>query len=254
MSGAAAPLRIEHAEHVLIITLTRPDKRNAVNRQLADALDDALTRLEVDDDLWLGLLAAEGPVFCAGSDLTANGDYDTERGGEYGIIRRRRDKPLIAVVEGPALGGGFEIVLACDLVVASEGARFGLPEVSRGLVPACGGLFRGPRALPPMVARELVVTGDPIDARRAYELGLVNAVVAPGQSLDEARRLAERICRNSPSAVRASLRAIDDVLAADDDTGWAATERAKHAVGKSRDRAEGIAAFLEKRVPRWSGR
>lgn len=128
--------------HVLIVSLQRPAKRNAIDRAMADALGAALDELEDDDDLWAGVLTGTTDVFSAGSDLTAGGDYVTERGGEYGIIRRARRTPLIAAVEGPALGGGLEIVLACDLVVASTNARFGLPEVSIGVVPTCAGLFR----------------------------------------------------------------------------------------------------------------
>ena len=144
----------------------RTEKRNAINRAIADALDDALNELDDDPDLWAGVLTGSADVFSAGSDLTAGGDYHTRRGGEYGIIRRRRRKPLIAAVEGPALGGGLEIVLACDLVVAGRTARFGLPEVSIGVVPTCAGLFRGTRALPLNVARQLILTGRPMEAPR----------------------------------------------------------------------------------------
>ena len=150
--------------HVLVISMQRQAKRNAIDRAMADALDAALNELDDDEDLWAGVLTGTTDVFSAGSDLTAGGDYVTDRGGEYGIIRRLRRKPLIAAVEGPALGGGLEIVLACDLVVASRTARFGLPEVSIGVVPTCAGLFRAPRALPLNVARQLILTGRPIEA------------------------------------------------------------------------------------------
>ncbi len=240
--------------HVLVVTMQREAKRNAVNRGLADAIDDALNELDDDDSMWAGVLTGGSSVFCAGSDLTANGDYVTERGGEYGIIRRLRRKPLIAAVEGPALGGGLEIVLACDLVVASTSARFGLPEVCIGLVPTCAGLFRAPRSLPLNLARELILTGEPISAERAYAAGFVNVLTARGEALDAALVLAQRICRNAPMAVQACLAAIDTQLAADADLGWAATQRAKAVITGSEDAAEGVRSFLEKRQPVWKAR
>ena len=240
--------------HVLVVTMQREAKRNAVNRGLADAIDDALNELDDDDSMWAGVLTGGSSVFSAGSDLTANGDYVTERGGEYGIIRRLRRKPLIAAVEGPALGGGLEIVLACDMVVASTSARFGLPEVCIGLVPACAGLFRAPRSLPLNLARELILTGEPISAERAYAAGFVNMLTARGEALDAALVLAHRICRNAPMAVQACLAAIDTQLAADADLGWAATQRAKAVITGSEDAAEGVRSFLEKRQPVWKAR
>lgn len=240
--------------HVLVMEMRRADKRNAIDRAMADALDRALTLLDEDDDLWVGVLAADGPVFSAGSDLTAGGDYVTERGGEYGVIRRHRAKPLIAAVDGPALGGGFEIVLACDLVVASDAAVFGLPEVAIGLVPTCAGLFRAPRSLPLNLARELALTGDPISSLRAYAAGFVNVLAPAGEARSAAVQLAERICKNAPVAVRASLRAVNEMAAADDGAGWEATDAAKRAITGSLDAAEGVRAFLEKRSPEWTGR
>ncbi len=254
MTNAQPRVRIERVEHVLVIEMCRADKRNAIDRVMADALDEALTLLDRDDDLRVGVLAADGPVFSAGSDLTAGGDYYTERGGEYGIIRRRLGKPLIAAVDGPALGGGFEIVLACDLVVASEAAVFGLPEVAIGLVPTCAGLFRAPRSLPLNLAKELALTGDPIPASRAYAAGFVNVLAPGGEARPAAVCLAERIGRNAPTAVRASLAAINDVVSADDPAGWKATDSAKRSILGSADAAEGVRAFLEKRPPKWSGR
>ena len=176
----------------------------------------------------------------------------TDRGGEYGLIRRDRRTPLVAAVEGFALGGGMEIALACDLVVAATDARFGLPEVTIGLVPTCGGLFRGPRALPVNIARELALTGEPMSATRAYELGFVNRITDPGSALDEALRMASRITRNAPIAVQASLRAIRDAIG-DDETAWVPTETAKDVVLPSADAAEGVLSFMEKRAPSWTG-
>jgi enoyl-CoA hydratase/carnithine racemase len=247
-------VRAERTGRLLVVRMCREAKRNAVNRQLADELDAAFNLLEDDDGLWAGVLTGTGSVFCAGSDLTAGGDYLTERGGEYGLIRRRRRKPLIAAVEGPALGGGMELVLACDLVVASRTARFGLPEVSRGVVASSGALFMAPRALPANLARELLLTGEPIDADRACAAGLVNVVTEPGGAVAAAVALGERICANAPVAVQASLVAVNRWLAAADEFGWRVTADALATIGESQDYKEGIAAFLEKRPPRWTGR
>src|SRR3984957_4561710 len=176
--------------------MERAHKRNAIDRAMADALDDALNVLDDDDQLWAGVLTGSDDVFSAGSDLRAGGAYVTSRGGEYGIIRRKRRKPLIAAVEGPALGGGLEIVLACDLVVAARTARFGLPEVRIGVVPTCAGLFRAPRALPLNLAKQLILTGRPMEAQRAYEGGFVNVLTEPGAALGEAVPLAQQLCAN----------------------------------------------------------
>ncbi|MFZ0251223.1 MAG: enoyl-CoA hydratase-related protein [Acidimicrobiales bacterium] len=239
---------------VLVISMERAPKRNAIDRAMADALDDALNELDDDPDLWAGVLTGGPDFFCAGSDLTAGGDYDTPRGGEYGLIRRRRTKPLIAAVEGPALGGGLEVVLACDLVVAASSARFGLPEVAIGVVPTCAGLFRAPRALPLNVARQLILTGRPIAAARAYDVGFVNVLAAPGRALEEALALARQLCANAPVSVQSCLAAVNDIIATDDDLGWEQTDRALRTAAGSADAREGVAAFLEKRPPVWTGR
>jgi enoyl-CoA hydratase len=239
---------------VLIISMERAAKRNAIDRAMADALDDALNELDDDEQVWAGVLTGTPDVFSAGSDLTARGDYDTARGGEYGIIRRRRRKPLIAAVEGPALGGGLEIVLACDLVVAARTARFGLPEVGIGVVPTCAGLFRAPQALPLNMARQLILTGQPIEARRAYEVGFVNVLSEPGEALAEAVTLAQQLCANAPVSVQACLAAVNDIVATGDDVGWQETGRALAAAQGSADAREGVTAFLEKRPPVWTGR
>lgn len=244
----------DRTEHLLVIRMCREEKRNAVDRRLADDLDAAFDLLEDDADLWVGILTGTDSVFSAGSDLTAGGDYWTERGGEYGLIRRHRRKPLIAAVEGPALGGGLELVLSCDLVVASTTARLGLPEVKRGLVATCGALFRGPRSLPVNLAREMLLTGDPIDADRGYAAGLINVVTEPGEAVTAATALAQRICVNAPVAVQASLTALNQALATHDEAGWTLTADAVATIRTSDDYEEGISAFLNKRAPRWSGR
>lgn len=232
----------------------REGKRNAINREVTDGIDEALSRLDDDADLWVGILTGTASVFSAGSDLTSRGDYVTERGGEYGVIRRLRRKPLIAAVEGPAFGGGLEVVLACDLVVASTSARFGLPEVSIGALPTCAGLFRTHHSLPANLARELILTGDPIGAERAQAAGLVNVLAEPGHALGRAIELAERICRNAPLSVQASLVAFNTFQQSNDAAGWHLTREAQEALAGTHDLEEGIRAFLEKRPPRWTGR
>jgi enoyl-CoA hydratase/carnithine racemase len=252
--GDEGPVRVGVHGRVLVVAMQREDTRNAVDRAMADALDAAFNLLEDDDGLWAGVLTGTDRVFSAGSDLAAGGDYVTERGGEYGLVRRRRSKPLIAAVEGPALGGGLELALACDLVVAASSARFGLPEVAIGLVPTCGALFRAPRHFPLNVARQLVLTGEPLSAEDAFRLGFVTVLTDPGEALGEARTVADRICANGPVAVRAAMAALDAYVAADDDAGWAATATATERVRASADAHEGVQAFLEKRPPEWTGR
>ena len=247
-------VQTEVVDHILVIRMCRENKRNSFDRELADDLDAALNRLDDDVDLWVGVLTGTPVVFSAGSDLASRGDYNTERGGEYGLIRRRRRKPLIAAIEGFALGGGLELAMSCDMIVAAENARLGLPEVRRGLVPTSAGLFRAPRSLPVNVARELILTGEPMSARRGYEIGFVNRVTPPGGALDAAVELARTVCLNGPVAVQACVAEINDALNADDETGWEATARAKEAISSSDDIHEGLKAFFEKREPRWTGR
>jgi enoyl-CoA hydratase len=240
--------------HVLLIEMQREDKRNAINPEMARGLDDALNELDDDPQLWAGVLTGTPTVFSAGTDLADGHDTVTERGGSYGIIQRRRTKPLVAAVDGPALGGGFEIVMACDLVVAGPGARFGLPEVTRGVLATCGGLFRTPRVLPLNIAKQLVLTGEPLSVDRAYSLGLVNVIAAEGSTVSEAITLAERICANSPVSVRESLMALNDLVGHNDESGWSATVAATAVVVASHDCAEGVKAFFERRPPQWTGK
>jgi enoyl-CoA hydratase len=240
-------------EHVLVIGMRRDEKRNAINRELAFALDEAFNQLDDDPELWVGVLAGTTVAFSAGSDIAARGDYKTERGGEYGLIRRRRNKPLIAAVEGPALGGGLELVLACDLVVAATTATFGLPEVRRGLVPTSAGLFRAPSTLPLNLARELILIGDSIDAERAHAAGFVNRLVEPGEAENGAVALAQRHCLNSPLAVRACLQAVNGQQADGDEAGWTVTRKAAAMIANSHDAKEGMRAFFERRPPIWTG-
>lgn len=247
-------VQVRREDHVLVISMQRAAKRNAIDREMADRLDAALNQLDDDDSLWAGVLTGTPEIFCAGSDLTCNGDYWTSRGGEYGIIRRVRKKPLVAAVEGAALGGGLEIVLSCDMVVASRSARFGLPEVSIGVIPTCAGLFRAPSALPLNLARELILTGDPIDAERAHAAGLVNHLTEAGGAILRATELASRITKNAPLSVQNCLAAVNDWTRSRDDLGWRLTERTFQGIQGTEDVREGVRSFLEKRSPEWKAR
>jgi enoyl-CoA hydratase len=244
---------------IALITIDRPQARNAINGKVAGGLQDAVERLEQDDDLWMGVIAARGPIFSAGADLKeiAAGRADTlatERGGFAGITRLNRRKPLIAAVDAPALAGGCEIVLSCDLVVASKAASFGIPEVKRALVAGAGGLFRLPRVLPLNVAMQLALTGDPITAERAFALGMVNELCEPGEAIDVALRMAEQICSNAPLAVQISRDLVLRGAQANDDQAWEMTDAAMVDVMRGEDFAEGPRAFIEKRPPVWTGR
>lgn len=236
---------------VMVIRLDRPDKRNAIDREMAEGLDRAVDALESDARVRAGLLVASGPVFCAGTDMGDPRDKRTERGGEYGLLRRERTKPLIAVVDGPALGGGFEIVLACDLIVTSERASFGLPETRRGLAATGGALFRAPRSLPFHVAAELLLTGRELDAERAYALGLSNLLVPAGDVVARARQLAADVARGGPVATAETLAALRGFAGRDDQLGWWMTGRVKDAVLAGPEADEGRAAFRERRGPSW---
>jgi enoyl-CoA hydratase len=245
--------------HVALLTINRPEARNAVNGDVSRGMEAAIDALEEDDDAWVGVLTGAGPVFSAGADLKviASGDIAqlaTERGGFAGIVQRDRTKPIIAAVDGPALAGGTEIVLSCDLVVASNEARFGIPEVKRSLVAAAGGLFRLPRKLPFAIALELAMTGDPISAERAHHFGMVNELCAPGTAVEAATALAERIAVNAPLAVRESRRLVLESIEVNDDEGIRRSNEAMMRLAGTEDFAEGPMAFIEKRDPVWKGR
>jgi len=247
-----------------IITLNRPEARNAVNGDVAAGVEAALDQIESDDDIWVGIVTAntagqEKPVFCAGADLKAinsgnAGGLSTKRGGFAGIAYRERRKPVIVAVDGLATAGGCEIVLSCDLVVASNRSSFGLAEVKRNLIAGAGGLFRLPRAIGRSAALEIILTGEPLAAQRAYELGLVNHVVAPDQVMPKALEIAERICAAAPLAVWASRKVVLASAYEDDDTLINMTNAEFGKVLQSEDTKEGLTAFIEKRPPVWQGR
>jgi enoyl-CoA hydratase len=245
--------------HYAILTINRPEARNAVNAAVASGIEEGIDKLEADDDVWVGILTGVPPVFCAGADLKEinagnAGGLATKRGGFGGITTRERDKPIIAAVDGPALAGGTEIVLSCDLVVASRSATFGIPEVKRSLVAAAGGLFRLGRKIPLNVAMECALTGDPISAERAYHFGLVNVLCEDGEALAKASELADRVCANAPIAVRGTRKVVIEATNAPDEIGWQMSAEAMAKAMKSEDFSEGLTAFIEKRPPAWKGR
>ena len=244
---------------IAIIKINRPEARNAVNGAVAEGIEAAIDEIEAKDDIWIGIITGEPPVFCAGADLKEinsgkAASLATARGGFAGVTQRERTKPLIAAVDGPALAGGTEIVLSCDLVVASTTATFGIPEVKRSLAAAAGGLFRLGRKLPFNLAMELTLTGDPIGAERAHHFGLVNVLTEPGQALEKALELAEQICANAPVAVRESRKIVLEATNAPDDVGWRMSAEGMAKAMQSEDFSEGLTAFIEKRPPQWKGR
>lgn len=256
MSDGAAVLR-ERRDRVLVITINRPDQRNAVNAGVATGIAAALDALDADPDLSVGVLTGAGKGFCAGMDLKAFVAGESVLAGDRGfagITRRGSDKPLIAAIEGFAVAGGLEVALACDLIVAAKGAKLGIPEVKRSLVAAAGGLLRLPRVLPRNVAVELALTGDPIDAQRAYELGMVNRLTEPGGALDAAIDLAEAIAVNGPLALTATKRVLRESVDWPDEQFFERQDAITGPVFRSLDAREGATAFAERRPPVWRGR
>lgn len=253
----------EVREHVAIVTLNRPDALNAVNAAMSAAAGAALERAAADPQVRVVVITGAGRAFCAGADLkeiaAGRGVYDPEhRDRDFaGIVRHWIPKPVIAAVNGFALGGGTEIVLSADLAVIDERASLGLPEVTRGLIAAAGGVLRIHRQVPPKVAAEIALTGRPVSAARAYELGLVNTVAPTGTALAVALDLAETIAANAPVAVQQSKRVMHECAAAN--TGWAQEDwelnrNAARIVMTSEDAKEGPRAFAARRTPQWAGR
>ena len=248
---------VDYEEGLMIITINRPEAKNAVNRAVSYGVCAAVDELDARDDLRVGILTGAGGTFCSGMDLKAflRGEVTRVEGrGILGIAMTPPKKPLIAAVEGYALAGGFEAMLACDLTVASRDAKFGIPEVKRGLAAAAGGLMRLPRVIPQRIAMELALTGDMISADRAAQFGLINILTEPGQALAEAKKLAARIIANAPLSVAASKRVISEQRDWSVAEMFARQQEITAPILASEDAREGAAAFAQKRKPDWKGR
>lgn len=242
---------------IMTLTMNRPQARNAMNANMAQLIATALDELDASDDLHVGILAGGGGTFCSGMDLKGflKGELPTVKGrGFGGITECGPVKPLIAAVEGYALAGGFELAIACDLIVAARTAQFGIPEVKRGLVAAAGGLIKAPDQIAPRLAMELALTGEPIDAARAYEIGLINRLADEGQAIDGAQTLAAKIVVNGPLAVRTSKQVMQDYARWSHGTRWHEQAKQTQSVFESDDAREGALAFAEKRPPKWTGK
>jgi enoyl-CoA hydratase len=247
---------IDQRERTLVITINRPDQRNAVNESVAVGIADALDRLDAEAGLSVGVVTGAGKGFCAGMDLkafVAGKRPHVEGRGFAGITQRSSSKPLIAAVEGFAVAGGLEVALACDMIVASNGAKLGIPEVKRSLVAAGGGLLRLPQLLPRNIANELALTGEPISAERAYEFGLVNKLTEPGKALEAALELAAQIATNAPLALAATKRILRESRDWPDAEFFERQRAIVEPVAQSRDAREGASAFAERRAPNWRG-
>jgi enoyl-CoA hydratase len=259
MTETADLALLERRGNIALLTLNRPSARNAISPEVSQAVAGLLDEIEADDDLRAVVLTGAGDVFSAGADLkvVAQGrgmEIARGKGGFAGIVTRDFPKPVIAAVNGPALAGGFEIVLSCDLVVAADTSRFGIPEAQRGLMAAAGGLIRLPKRVPLAIALEMAMTGDPIDASRALALGLVNRVVPRDQVVAEACALADRIGENSPIAVRMSRQLVREAAEMPEADGWRRTNELVMDVFASGDAVEGATAFAEKRKPVWNSK
>ena len=242
---------------VMIITINRPKAKNAINKAVAEGIAAAIDQLDADDNIRIGILTGANNTFCAGMDLKAflSGETPFLAGrGFGGLVESPPKKPLIAAVEGYALAGGLELALTCDLVVAAEDAKFGIPEVKRGLVAAAGGLMRLPRQLPQRIAMELALTGDFMDAERAAALGLINHVVPAGEAMTGALALAAKIAANGPLAVKISKQVITEQQDWSAETMFGKQGALVEPIMRSADAIEGSMAFAEKRAPIWTGR
>jgi len=247
----------EQVGAVLIVTINRPAVRNAIDRKTSEMIAQAMDKLDNNPDLSIGILTGQGDHFCSGMDLKAflKGErVELEGRGLAGIAQTPPRKPLIAAVEGYALAGGCEIALACDLIVASDTAQFGIPEVRRGLIAGSGGLMRLPQKIPPQIALEYALTGRPMSAQQAAHWGLINRLTAPGQALVEAKALALEISQNGPFAVQMTKHIMTQSAAWQEDRKWTKQNEILEQVIASNDAREGALAFSEKRSPHWTGR
>ena len=254
--SAEPTVRVVQEGKLLVITLCRPAMRNAIDRATSQALADAMDRLDSDDTVTVGILTGDGGHFCSGMDLKAfvKGERIELPGrGLGGIIETPPKKPVIAAVEGFALAGGFEIALACDLIVAADNAQFGLPEVKRGLMAGSGGLLRLPQRIPRQIAMQYALTGDLMSAAQARQWGLVNLLTLPGEALGEAKTLAHKIAANAPLAVSVSKQVVSDSLHWPTDERWHRQNALLEIIIHSNDAKEGATAFSEKRPPLWTG-
>jgi enoyl-CoA hydratase len=248
---------VDVADGVMTITINRPEAKNAVNKAVAEGISAAIDELESNDALRVAIITGAGGTFCSGMDLKAfvTGELPIVEGrGFAGLVEYLVKKPVIAAVEGYALAGGFEVAISCDLIVVSEEAKFGIPEVKRGLAAAGGGLIKLPKQIPARIAMELALTGDFVSAGRAYELGLVNQVVPAGTALEAAKALAAKIAANGPLAVAASKQVVARAQDWDSEEMFAKQQKIVMPVLTSEDAIEGATAFAKKRAPNWKGK
>jgi enoyl-CoA hydratase len=248
---------VDVADGIMTVTLNRPQAKNAANRAVAEGIAAAMDELDSNDDIRVAIITGAGGSFCAGMDLKAfvSGELPMVEGrGFAGLTEAPPKKPLIAAVEGFALAGGLELMISCDLVVAADNAKFGIPEVKRGLAAAAGGLIRLPKQVPSRVAMEMALTGDFIDTTRAESIGLVNRVVPAGTALDAAKELAATICANGPLAVQVSKQVMVESAEWSSEEMWQKQQQLTQPVFSSQDAIEGATAFAEKRAPNWTGK
>jgi len=253
-----AVLVVEH-DRVLTITINRPEKRNAINQAAKAIIRDAIQELETNDELRVGIITGAGTAaFSAGMDLAEAKAGIANRlggadGGFAGFVRYPRTKPVIAAVNGAALGGGFELVLACDMVVAAPNAWFALPEPSRGIIPGGGGAIRLPQQLPKAIANDVLLAGGRLTAEVAERWGVVNRVIKAEELLDAAREIAASICAAAPMAVAGTLAISSTVRRSLESAAWDINDAHVRLIRTTADANEGATAFAEKRAPRWSG-